>query len=84
MTGHELRAWRAKMDMTQEDLAAALRTTPTTIARWERGESRIPGHLELALEALEGRAEDAASVDDLREAFGRSPPGMPQDAKPGA
>lgn len=66
MTGEDLRAWRVRLGLTQEDLATALRTTATTVARWERGESGIPGHLELALEGLEGRVQQDAPQERNR------------------
>lgn len=72
MTGDQLRVWRAAMEMSQADLAAALRVDVTTVARWERGERRIPGHLELALEALERRRDKSISVDQWRLTWGRS------------
>lgn len=72
MTGDHLRTWRAGMEMSQADLAAALRVDVTTVARWERGERRIPGHLVLALEALERRRDKSISVDQWRLTWGRS------------
>jgi transcriptional regulator with XRE-family HTH domain len=41
MTGKELRAVRSRLGLTQGQLAQCLRTTLTTVARWERGEVSI-------------------------------------------
>lgn len=53
VTGAELRARRARLGVTQADLAAAVGVTGTTVARWERDEASIPVMLDLALAALE-------------------------------
>ena len=51
----ELKASRTRLKMTQAALAEALDVTPTTIARWERGEIQpeSPAMLRLALAQLE-------------------------------
>lgn len=41
MTGNELRKRRARMGLTQAQLAAHLGVDPNTVARWERGELPI-------------------------------------------
>jgi transcriptional regulator with XRE-family HTH domain len=55
MINEELKASRARLKMTQVQLADALNVTPTTIARWERGEVQpeAPAMLRLALAQLE-------------------------------
>ena len=39
-TAGEIKAWRLTRGMTQVELAIELEVEPTTISRWERGESR--------------------------------------------
>jgi len=41
MTGSELRHIRKRLGLTQAALAERLAVTPTTVARWERGELPI-------------------------------------------
>ena len=62
MTGQELRRRREALGLSQAQLAALVGVHANTVARWERGEVRIPhpGMLDLALEALERRQADAA------------------------
>lgn len=60
MTPDELRAWRHRHGLTQDDLATALGyRTYNTVRRWEAGETPIPGWLELALAELERRLDVA-------------------------
>jgi DNA-binding XRE family transcriptional regulator len=51
--GDELKAFRAKVEITQQELAEALGVDRNTIARWERNERAIPPFLHLALQTLE-------------------------------
>jgi len=55
MQGIELKEWREKRELTREALAQGLKTTYTTVYRWETGERAIPDFLELALEGLDQR-----------------------------
>jgi repressor LexA len=48
----EFRQIRQLLDLTQEELAADLRTTRRSIIRYEDGSRRIPGMAELALQSL--------------------------------
>jgi transcriptional regulator with XRE-family HTH domain len=57
MTGLELKEWRRKRGLTQDDLARRLGVIRLTVARWETGTRAIPSFLSLALEALENRME---------------------------
>lgn len=57
MTGQELKEWRRKRGLTQEDLARRLGVIRLTVARWETATRAIPSFLQLALEALENRME---------------------------
>jgi len=52
LTPSELHQWRVGHDLTQGELATRLGVTPTSIARWERGEVVIPTILALALKGL--------------------------------
>lgn len=52
MEGKELKKIRGEMNLTQEELARELSVASNTVARWERGERKIPNHLSLALEML--------------------------------
>lgn len=70
----DLRLRRRAIGATQSALAAALGVTPTTVARWERGEQTIgnPEMLKLALERLSTtssvrprRTQSAASHTNL-------------------
>ncbi len=49
----ELREWRLRYDLTQDELAGLLGVHPKTISFWERGERRIPLYLSLLLDYLE-------------------------------
>jgi DNA-binding transcriptional regulator YiaG len=53
MTGKELKQWREKHKMTQQQLAFLLGVFNVTIARWEIGTRKIPSFLNLALIGLE-------------------------------
>ena len=53
--GEQLKRFRAKLGLTQQQLAAALSVDRNTVARWERHERMIPAFLALALETLERR-----------------------------
>lgn len=49
LTGKEFRFLRKRLDMTQLELAIELGTTDQAIARWEKGETRVPGLADTAL-----------------------------------
>lgn len=53
MTGKELKEKRNELELTQEQLASELGVTANTVARWERGEMKIPPFLHLALETVQ-------------------------------
>ena len=55
MTGQELREWRRKWGLSQEDLAQALGLFRESVSRWETGARAIPSFLPLTLEGLEYR-----------------------------
>lgn len=53
MDGKELKKYREKLNLTQEQLAEKLKVTKKTIERWESGESKFPKYLELVLKTIE-------------------------------
>jgi DNA-binding XRE family transcriptional regulator len=53
MTGQELKDWRRKWGLSQEELGKALGVFRVSISRWETGTRSIPSFLPLALQALE-------------------------------
>ena len=53
MTKEELKQWREKHKITQQQLASLLGVFNVTIARWEIGTRKIPSFLHLALLGLE-------------------------------
>ena len=61
----EIRFLRNTMDLTQADLAAMLGNTSQSVARWEKGETEIPGSAEKLL-----RAVFLASLMDTDELVG--------------
>lgn len=54
-TMEEVRAWRDRHSVTQDDLADLLGVTTTTVSAWETGRTQPPAYLELALAWLSGR-----------------------------
>ncbi len=60
MTGKELRDYRERIELTQEQLAQALQVASNTVSRWERDDRAIPPYLPLALETIEGRLKGSA------------------------
>lgn len=64
MTDFDLRAWRKRMDLTQEQAAAELGTATRTYQRWEKGEAERV--VVLACQALEIRKAWPAALDSLR------------------
>ncbi len=59
MTNKELITRRESLGFSRDELARELKTTYTTVYRWEQGERSIPNYLDLALEALEKRKQEA-------------------------
>ena len=43
LNGRELRFLRHELNLTQENLAALLFTDPQSVARWEKGKTKVPG-----------------------------------------
>lgn len=53
MNGAELREWRSRLGMSQEELARRLDVTRQSVYMWEKGDTKPPGMLRLALRWLE-------------------------------
>lgn len=54
MDGREFALLRRSLNLTQAELARDLEVSPTTIARWERGERRLPAAAGTSLRRLQG------------------------------
>jgi transcriptional regulator with XRE-family HTH domain len=66
------------MGLTQGQLAARLRTTLNTIARWERDEVEISGPVSLLIEIV---AREAGVADSATNTGGRRQVAPPKPAK---
>lgn len=64
MTKEELRQRRVALGLTQEKLAHALGITRQTVYSWERGDTKIPGFLQLAMDQLEQLNATGDSIDE--------------------
>jgi transcriptional regulator with XRE-family HTH domain len=53
VNGKELKDYRERIGLTQEQLAEALQVASNTVSRWERDDRAIPPYLHLALETIE-------------------------------
>jgi DNA-binding transcriptional regulator YiaG len=61
MTGEELKAFREKFDLSQDQLAKELKVARNTVSRWELEERKIPEFLELALQTIERNIKNKSS-----------------------
>lgn len=52
MESEELKKKRLDLGLTQSQLAEYLKTPYKTYVQWERGQRRVPGLLEIALEKV--------------------------------
>jgi transcriptional regulator with XRE-family HTH domain len=68
MTGQELKEWRRKRGLSQEELGRLLGVARFSVSRWEIGTRAIPSFLPLALEALENRMEKGGRHGHNQEA----------------
>ena len=59
MTGEELKTFREKFGLSQDQLAKELKVARNTVSRWELEERKIPEFLELALQTIERRISDS-------------------------
>ena len=75
LAGREVRFRRKELDISQEGLAALLGCTAQTVARWEKGETEIPGAADRLLRLLYlERADGRPRVNELLETLvGREP-----------
>jgi DNA-binding transcriptional regulator YiaG len=60
MSPDELKAWRARLGLSQAGLAEALGLSKRTYEAWEQGRFAIPAYLELAFCELERRLKKRA------------------------
>lgn len=58
VTANELKSFREKHGLSQQELADELRVARNTVSRWENEERRIPEFLNLALETIERRIKE--------------------------
>jgi transcriptional regulator with XRE-family HTH domain len=87
VTPAELRARRRALGLTQAQLGAELGLAGNTVARWERGDTRIgnPALVRLALERLEGNVRARRDVPEApRDQAKRAAPPRDQVAARGA
>jgi len=52
MTGKRFKQIRLHLGLTQSQLAKVLGVQPNTVAMWDRGEKRVTGPVELAMNLL--------------------------------
>jgi len=71
MRGTDLRRRRETLGLTQLSLARRLGVAPNTVARWERGELRIPSQTFRLLVVLEGIAQTEERMRPTPEALNR-------------
>ena len=62
LTPAELKFLRQQLDMTQKELGQYLRVTDQTVARWEKGETELPGPADVAIRTA-GLASPAAQPE---------------------
>lgn len=59
MTAEELKEFREKLGLSQEQLAAHLKVARNTVNRWERKKRQIPEFLDLALETIRRKLQSS-------------------------
>lgn len=57
MIGDQLRRERARLDMTQDELADAIGASRRSVQRWERGEQPIPLNQQARITAVLARRD---------------------------
>lgn len=60
MTHSELREFRERLGLSQEQLAEKLKVARNTVSRWENESRKIPEFLELALKTIERELKEQA------------------------
>jgi transcriptional regulator with XRE-family HTH domain len=63
MKPDELKRWRARHQITQDELAKLLSVNIMTVSRWERGLQTAPAFLRLALESLARKRHDMVKAE---------------------
>jgi transcriptional regulator with XRE-family HTH domain len=69
LKAEQIKAWRLKRDLSQNDLAELLNVDVMTISRWERGERTAPAFLALALEGLNLKETLGELLRDYQQAY---------------
>ncbi|HKY39231.1 MAG TPA: helix-turn-helix domain-containing protein [Polyangiaceae bacterium] len=70
MTGQELRKIRDSMGVSQSELATLLGVKPNTVARWERGEAKVPKTAELLAQRIgDGNGPTATNTRIIIDPF---------------
>jgi DNA-binding transcriptional regulator YiaG len=69
LTGKELRFLRHELDMTQETLSHLVGVDVQTVARWEKGESGVPGPADRLMRVIykEATGGNVEIVEPLRQ-----------------
>ena len=65
MTPDQLKSWRLRLGLTQEQAAEALGVTRSGVQHWEYGRREIPRYIELACKAVEADSPPADAVRTL-------------------
>lgn len=55
----DLKSWRERLGLSQEQLAEKLKVARNTVNRWENGKRAIPEFLDLALETVERKISES-------------------------
>lgn len=70
LEGKEVRFLRKRMDCTQSGLARLIGVDSQTVARWEKGETKVPGPADRIVRVLyQGFSNDPVTVLDLLQAL---------------
>lgn len=67
MSAEDVRNRRAALGISQEELARRLSATRQSVYMWERGETKPPGMLDLALRYLEMEARGVTYDEVMRD-----------------
>ena len=61
LSPEELRAWRLKHNLTQQELGWLLGLSQDAISSWETGRRKIPPYLSLLLDVLEKHLKEGSA-----------------------
>lgn len=64
VNGSELKIWRERLGLSQQELADELKVARNTISRWEVETRKIPEFLDLALETVERNLAKQSRADN--------------------